>query len=365
MQTRIRTPTRTRTRTRTRARTQTRARGMIDHLRTYAIAGAGVAFFTLTALPLPFLLGPIFACLLAALLGIPMASNALINEAMRCILGVAVGATLTLSVVLSMGAMWPTLAMIPLMVAVMGAVGVPYFQRIWGFDFPTSYYCAMPGGLQDMLVFGEEAGGNVRALSLVHATRVTVIVVLLPFILTGIWEVDLSQPPGAPAATLPWDQLAWMIAAGIVGWRVAKAVGLFGASILGPLIAAAALAITGILEHRPPAEAIFAAQFFIGMTVGTKYAGVTALEVRQIIVAALGFCLILLLIAGIFAEVAFYAGLAPHMEALLAFAPAGQAEMTVLALIAGADVAFVVAHHLFRIVIVIVGAPVAARLLGR
>jgi hypothetical protein len=334
-------------------------------LRTYVIAAVGVLVFHLVNLPLPFLLGPIFACLVAALFGVSMRGNATINDAMRAILGVAVGATLSMSVVISMGAMWPTLLMIPVMIAIIGAVGIPYFQKLWGFDFPTSYYSAMPGGLQDMLAFGEDAGGDIRALSLIHATRVLVIVTILPFILVGAWEVDLGNPPGAPAATLPPGQMAWMVAAGLVGWRVAKAVGLFGASILGPLIAAAILAISGILEYRPPAEAIFVAQFFIGMTVGAKYAGVTGAEVRRDVVAALGYCGVILVIAGAFAEAAVALGLAPHMEALLAFAPGGQAEMTVLALIAGADVAFVVSHHLFRIVTVIIGAPIASRLFDR
>ncbi len=335
---------------------------MITVARTYAIAAAGVVAFQMANLPLPFLLGPIIACLIAALAGVPMRGNPMLNNAMRAILGVAVGATLSLGVVISMGAMWPTLAMIPLMVAIIGAVGIPYFQRLWGFDFATSYYSAMPGGLQDMLIFGEEAGGDVRALSLIHATRVLVIVMILPFVMAWGWEVDLSNPPGAPASSIPIAQLGLMVAAGLIGWRVATAVGLFGASILGPLIAAALLAVIGILDHRPPAEAIWAAQFFIGMTIGTKYAGVTGAEVRRDVVAALGFCVILLIIAGLFAEVAVVLGLAPQMEALMAFAPAGQAEMTVLALIAGADVAFVVAHHLLRIVVVIVGAPIAARI---
>ncbi len=36
--------------------------------------------------------------------------------------------------------------------------------------------------------------------------------------------------------------------------------------------------------------------------------------------------------------------------------------MTVLAIVAGADLGFVIVHHLTRIVIVITGAPIAARL---
>ena len=329
---------------------------------TYVIAGIGVGIFIWLQLPLPWLLGPIFACLIAALAGVPMKGNKLINDAMRSILGVAVGATFTTTLLISMAAMWPTLLMIPVMVACIAVIGVPYFQRVWGFDFATSYYSAMPGGLQDMLAFGEEAGGDVRALSLIHATRVMVVVVALPFILQGYWGADLTNPPGAAASTIDLSQMLLMVFCGIAGWQGAKALGMFGASILGPLILAAIMALLGVLQHRPPAEAIWMAQFFIGMTVGTKYAGVTGAEVRKDVAAALGFCLILIALTFVFAEAVHLFHLAPPMETLLAFAPGGQAEMTVLALIVGADMAFVIAHHVLRIFVVILGAPIAARL---
>lgn len=329
---------------------------------TYVIAAVGVGVFHRLGLPLPWLLGPIFACLIAALAGVPMKGNKLINDAMRSVLGVAVGATFTTALLISMAAMWPTLLLIPVMVACIGLIGVPYFQKVWGFDFATSYYSAMPGGLQDMLAFGEEAGGDVRALSLIHATRVMVIVVALPFILQGYWDADLTNPPGAAASTIAPSQLLLMIFCGIAGWQGAKAMGMFGASILGPLILAAILALLGILQHRPPAEAIWMAQFFIGMTVGTKYAGVTGPEVRKDVTAALGFCLILIVLTFLFAEGIHLLNLAPPMETLLAFAPGGQAEMTVLALIVGADMAFVIAHHVLRIFVVILGAPIAAKI---
>ena len=43
----------------------------------------------------------------------------------------------------------------------------------------------MPGGVQDMIVFAEEAGANVRSVSLIHATRILVIVVFLPIVLSS------------------------------------------------------------------------------------------------------------------------------------------------------------------------------------
>ena len=56
--------------------------------------------------------------------------------------------------------------------------------------------------------------------------------------------------------------------------------------------------------------------------------------------------------------------LPPKIEAFLAYAPGGQAEMTVWAIVSGADLGFVIAHHLTRIILVISGAPIAARFFG-
>ena len=173
---------------------------MIAIVATFAVAFVGVAAFFALGLPLPWLLGPLAACLVAALVGVPMKGIKPLNDAMRTVRGGAVGATLTPAVIATFPAMWPTLLLIPVMVAAIGAIGIPYFIRVWKYDFPTAYYSTMPGGRQDMLVFGEEAGGKVRTLSLIHATRVLVIVVALPFILQGLWEADLSHPPGVPAA---------------------------------------------------------------------------------------------------------------------------------------------------------------------
>ncbi|MEM6888914.1 MAG: AbrB family transcriptional regulator [Pseudomonadota bacterium] len=329
----------------------------------FVVAAVGVWCWQALALPLPWLLGPMAACLVAALAGVRLGGIGVLNDGMRTILGVAVGATLTAPVLMSFAGMWPTLLLVPVMVALIAAIGVPYFRRFCGYDFATAYYATMPGGLQDMIAFGEEAGAKVRTLSLIHATRVLVIVTALPFLLQGIWDADLSNPPGAPAATLPKGELLLMAVCAILGWQGAKRMGLFGASILGPLILTAAVTLAGGLHSRPPVEAIWAAQFFIGMSIGSKYAGITPREVQQDLTAGLGFCVILILLTLVFVEGVYVFGLAPGMETLLALAPGGQAELTVLALVVGADVAFVVAHHVLRLFVVILGAPLAARLL--
>ncbi|MFO6466210.1 AbrB family transcriptional regulator [Jannaschia sp. KMU-145] len=332
---------------------------------TTAICALGVVVFAWAGLPLPFLLGPLFACLFAALAGMRLVSWAPLTDTMRTVLGVAVGASLSPALIGQLPAMALSLMLAPLFLLAAGLAGYPYLHRICRFDRATAFYAAMPGGLQDMLLFGEEAGGDPRALSLLHATRVLLIVTIVPAILVIAYDIDLTTAPGAPLSTVAPTQLALMAAAGLVGWRVAKRIGLFGASILGPMILAGALALAGIIEQRPPAEAIQAAQFFIGMVVGVKYSGITLAEVRRFLVAGLGHALILAAIAAAFAEVVYLLGLAPPLEAILAFSPGGQAEMAVMAIVAGADVAYVILHHLMRIVLVITCAPLVFRWLDR
>ena len=87
-----------------------------------------------------------FACLGAALAGIRMQGAGQISVAARTVLGVAVGASITPTILGQVPLMAFTLALVPIYVVLIGLVGVPFFQRICGFDRVTSYYAAMPGG---------------------------------------------------------------------------------------------------------------------------------------------------------------------------------------------------------------------------
>ncbi len=329
--------------------------------RTFAFAGAGAGAFWILGLPLPFLFGPMFACLAAALAGADLRRPGPVSSGARTILGVAVGASVTPDVLERLPAFAASVAFVPLYIAVIAAIGVPYFRRVRGFDRVTAWYAAMPGGLQDMVQFGREAGGNARALSLVHATRVLVVVTIAPILMTRAFGQPLTNPIGVPAADLPAAEIGLMAAAAVIGWKGGERLGLFGASIIGPLILTAALSLAGVIHSRPPAEAIIAAQFFIGIGIGAGYVGVTVEELGKDVLSGVVFVGILAAVAAAFTEIVHVLGLAEPVDGFLAFAPGGQAEMTVLAIVAGADLGYVIVHHLTRIVLVILGAPVAAR----
>ena len=332
-------------------------------LLTLGMAGAGAFGFWVLGLPLPFLFGPMAACLVGALTGAPLRGLGQVSVGARTILGVAVGASITPEVVGRLPQMAASVALIPLYIAAIGLVGVPFFRKVYRFDWATSWYAAMPGGLQDMVIFGQEAGGDVRALSLIHATRVLIIVTLAPLILTQGFGVTLDNPIGAPASDLPVHEMAIMIGAALLGWKGGERIGLFGASILGPMIVTGILSMADVIHFRPPAEAILTAQFMIGLGIGVGYVGVTLHELRRDVTAGIVFVILLAGLAALFTEIVVFFELAPGVEGFLAFAPGGQAEMTVLAIIVGADLGYVIVHHLTRVMLVISGAPIAARLI--
>ncbi len=329
---------------------------------TLAIASLGAFAAVLLGIPLPLLLGPMIACLIAALLGAKMRGMGNVGLFMRTFLGVAVGSSITPAVVAEIPGYIDTLLFIPVFILVIGFAGYPLFRRVFKMNHATAYYASMPGGLQDMLVFGEEAGADVRALSLIHATRVLVIVTLAPVVMQFVWHVDLTAPPGQSAVETDPREIAVMVFAGLAGWRIAARIGLFGASILGPMILSAILSLSGVITQRPPAELIMATQFFIGIAVGTKYAGITTRELRDYVLAGLFFATALSLISLGFIEVIQLLHLADPMDTFLAFLPGGQGEMVVIAIVAGADLAFVVTHHLFRLILVISLAPIVAKI---
>ncbi len=337
----------------------------IPRITTLIAASIGAALFVIFGFPLPLLLGPLMGCLAFALMGAKLQTMGALGIFFRTFLGVAIGSSVTSDLLTDIPKYLPTLALVPLYVLTIGAIAYPFFRKFMGYNHATAYYSAMPGGLQDMLVFGEEAGGNVRAMSLVHATRVVVIVTGAPILLTAYLGLDLTRPPGAPAADFALLDIAVLVAAGYGGWKIAAKLGMFGASILGPLILTALLSVTGIIQSRPPVEMIWIAQFFIGIAVGAKYSGITKTELKRDVFAGFVFSLILAGISLLFIAAITRFSDINNLEVMLAFLPGGQSEMSMIAIVAGADVAFVVSHHLLRIFVVILFAPVVARMFGR
>lgn len=333
----------------------------IIQLQTFMIGAIGVGLFVWFGLPLPFLMGPLLICLIAALVGAKLDINKWLSAGFRTVLGVAIGASITPEVLASIPAMGMSLVVVPVFIAIIALTSFPLLKRVFKLDTTTAYYGSMPGGLQDLLVFGEDAGGNVRALSLIHATRVLLIIGIAPLVIATLWDVDLIARPGKPATDTPPLQILLMVLAGLGGWGIASKLRMLGASIIGPMIVTMILSLSGVITQRPPAEMIWASQFIIAIGVGSKYVGLTVQEFKRYVFAGIVNGVQLAIVSAVFIEAIVMLGVAPGLNAFLAFLPGGQSEMVVIAIIAGADLTYVVLHHILRIVLIVSFAPVLFR----
>ncbi len=332
---------------------------------TLAIGLVGALIFRAVQLPLPWMLGSMGACLIAAVARAPVKSSKLLERPMRAVLGLAVGTSFTPDLAGRLGEMAVSLAFVAPFVVAIGLIGVPYFVKLAGFDRPTAFYAAMPGGFQDMLILGQEAGGDVRRMSLVHGSRVLVLVFALPFWLQWSGGLDItgvSRTAHKLVESTP-REVAILIGCALVGWWLAKRLRVSGAAIIGPMFVTALGSVTGLIAVKMPVEILNLAQLILGAGVGCHFFGVTSRDFFGTVAYGLGFGVILLALTALFTvAVTHVTGLA-EPPVLLAFSPGGQAEMNLIALGLSIDVAYVALHHLLRLVLVIIGAQIVGRML--
>jgi membrane AbrB-like protein len=333
------------------------------YLLALLVGATGSTLFVWQGLPLPWFLGALTACLVASVAGAPVKRPTPISIPMRAVLGVAVGSAYTPALLDRLPSMIGSLALLIPFMGVIIVVGMVFYEKIAKFDRPTAFYSAVPGGLTDMTTMAEDSGANVRAIILVQASRILVIVFALPLWLQ--WHEGLFVA-GQFASRIhiweiwPFDALV-MIAMGWGGWWVASRLGMAGAPIVGPMLASGIAHAMGYTATKMPLEVLVVAQISVGTMLGCQFRGLTFKEFSGTMIWGIANALVLLIVTGgVAAVVSQVTGFDP-VSVLLAFAPGGQTELNLLAYVLGLDVAYVALHHLTRLAIVILGAQMVFR----
>ncbi|SDF45157.1 hypothetical protein SAMN05216241_101140 [Limimonas halophila] len=329
-----------------------------------AIGSLGGWLASLASVPLPWLLGSMVATTLAATAGIPVAAWTPLRSLYIAVLGVLLGSGFTPDAFSQADEWGLSIAVLVVYTLTAGLLGMAYFRRVAGFDRTTSYFAAMPGGLSEMVFMGEALGGDVRTISLTHAARVLVVVLVLPVAFQTLMGFDTGGRglPGPDLLSLGARNIAVLLGCGLFGWAGARALRLPAAPILGPMALSAAVHLAGVTEVGPPAELVATAQIVVGSAVGARFAGTPPATIARIMGYAAGGTVVLLAATLGFAALAAAITRVELPVLILAYAPGGLAEMSLIALALGTQASFVATHHIVRIVLVIGVAPGAYRL---
>lgn len=326
-----------------------------------SILGGFVAFAI--GMPLPWMVGPMIGNTIAAISGVPIKGPMALRIYVIPIIGVMLGSAITPALFAEIGPWVATLIALPICLAAAAAVSFFVYRRIGKYDPVTAYYAAMPGGLNEMMLMGAEAGGDERKIALAHACRVLLVI----FCVVAVFSIFFGVRTVGTGTWIAFDALSLsdygiLGLCAIAGVWAGRKLRLPAAPVFGPMILSGLVHVAGWVTLPPPTVLVIIAQMVMGTVIGSRFVGTTWREVGGDIRLGLLSSILMLLVAAITAEGLVRAGV-PLSQAFLGFAPGGLTEMSLLALAMDQDPAYVSTVHLIRITMVIAAAPLAFRFL--
>jgi membrane AbrB-like protein len=310
-------------------------------------------------IPLPWMLGPMIGNTIAAMLGAPIKGPDQLRPFVIPIIGVMLGSSVTMALFAQLGDWVLTLILLPLFLAVAAGVSFLVYLRVGKYDAITAFYAAMPGGLNEMLMMGGEAGGDEKRIALAHAARVLIVIF---FVVLFFWLVLGVTSNGSTGwiALKDLSAVDYIIlgSCAVIGIWVGQQLKLPAAPIFGPMLMSAIAHVTGWVSVAPPTLFIILAQLVIGTVIGARFVGVSPQEITKDLFLAIISALGMLVITVTFAIVIVWQTGMNLSQAFLAYSPGGLTEMSLLSLAMEQDVTYVSLMHLIRITIVIAIAPI-------
>ncbi|MEC3910006.1 AbrB family transcriptional regulator [Sphingobium sp. CR2-8] len=323
-----------------------------------AVGAAGGALFRWIGAPLPWVLGSMAACAMASIMGLPIQASSATRRPMAAVIGVVLGSSFGPHLFVQARDWIIPLIALPFFLASAALLCVTYFRKIAKFDPATAYFAGMPGGIAEMVVMGAERGADERAIGLIHGARIFLVVFILPFLIRlDHAPVAISPTAAVTGEVADWSLLLWAGGCVTLGLLVGRLLRLPAWHLVGPLAVSAAVHMSGLADFRIPGWALAAAQVGLGATIGCRFTGLTLRTLLRTVALAAGSTAILLAVTFAWATgIGKLTGLDPILLTL-AYSPGGLAEMSMVALSLALEPGVVIVHHLTRVVLVLIGAP--------
>lgn len=322
-------------------------------LNTIVVALCGALIFLLLRLPLPWMLGPLFAVAAWRLTsGRPLIWSPKLRQGALMILGYMLGISFTKE---AAHMMWSQL---PYMVG--STVFLVAFSLFLGYalagkaktGLASGLFGSIPGGLSQVLMVSEEIEEvNKTTVTLMQTIRATSVIFLVPFItIHGLGEhgmtsfSDLSNNGPESLSIVHYGIYFGAVIIGVWGGKMLRLPARF---LTGPLLATAAVAASGLPAPHIPAVVIVLAQLSLGIHLGIQIKRIE--NAKKLLLYTLASSLLIVLFS---LFLAYLLTKWTHMDihtAFLSTAPGGIAEMGLTASLVHADTALVSAYQLFRI----------------
>ncbi|MEM7177382.1 MAG: AbrB family transcriptional regulator [Pseudomonadota bacterium] len=316
--------------------------------------------------PLAWMLGALFLTMAASLAGLPVQVPTWLRMNFIILIGLFLGESFD-RLTLEEFARWPvTLAGAVLYVPVGAYAAYVFFRHVAREDRNTAICEAVPGGLSAVILLATTMGADERAVALSQSLRISIVVLLAPLIAFGILGLPHPQHVELPPEALisPHELLILLAASLVTIWLLNRA-GMPMSALVAPVIASAVLRMGGVVDGALPPLLVELSLIVLGASIGSRFAGISFGRWLSIAGMTLIGTLILMAVSALFALMIAWVTGQDVMPLLLAYAPGGVAEMSLIAIAIDADPGFVAVHHIVRISFILLTFPLFAAWLMR
>jgi uncharacterized protein len=346
-----------------------RWRQVLDPAAVVVAAVAVSLAFAALGVPSPALFGGLVAGLVRAL-GFPgrVEVPRPATTAAQAVIGVTVGALVDLGTLRAVATNWLPVVLVTLatLALSLGAGLLLRLQR--GISPVTGAFSMIAGGASGIIAMARELGADERMVAVLQYLRVLLIVVLMPVVATVVYGASAGGDGPAAASVGPgWPAgLLFTVGCAVVGLVVGRLARLPVSALLGPLLAAAVVDLTGLGRGAEVPGLVQSAAFLvIGLQVGVSFTRASLRTIGRAMPLALAVMLGLIAAsAGLGAALSAATGVSA-LDGYLATTPGGLYAVLATASDIGADVTFVLSVQVLRLFVMILSAPLIARWLRR
>jgi membrane AbrB-like protein len=330
-----------------------------------AFAALGGLLFHMLGIPAAWLSGSVVATVTWGALGLAKPMPRPLVDAAMLVSGATMGAGVTPEALAAVTRYPLSLAALAVGVVAITGASMLWLTRVSGWRKEDALLASVPGGLSTVLAVAADRKAAVAAISIVQASRLFILVMLLPSVIVFLGGgADVTLHGERQAIASPFGLFVTLLGGLALGrlleWRRVAAPILLAAMVVSMALHAADWAPGAI-----PTLLSTGGLVLIGIFIAERFRTIDVIGLRRLVPAALGSFAAGMAVAALFAGLAANLARVGFADALVAFAPGGLEAMMVLALILGLDPLYVGIHHLARFLGIGLALPAVVTWLGR
>ncbi|WP_233680463.1 AbrB family transcriptional regulator [Macrococcoides caseolyticum] len=227
------------------------------------------------------------------------------------------------------------------------------FRKIINCTSETALLASIPGALNQMIVMAEEnPRANLLVVTLAQTSRLLFVIMIVPFIsnmTSGHGLHHQKQLPQDMFQVLTLSQIVWLTCMIALMICILKYIHFPVPDMLGPSIVILLWNLTTGLNFTVPLPLIHWAQVLFGIRIGLQMYDLSGQINQRLFIGIVVQNILLLLCAIVLTFILNIFNSHQFNDIFLSAAPGGMAQIVIVALETGANVAMISSYHIFRI----------------